>query len=87
VKITVRCGVLDGGKPCGKELGAIEREDLDFANGVFTFERLRWDERFYRCLKHGPLQIHDEDLLHRALNPRRPVIMARRAVDRSAQRN
>lgn len=87
MKITVRCGVSDGGKPCGNELGAIPREDLDFAHGVFTFERLRWEERHYECDKHGPVQVHDEDLLRRALNPRRPVIMARRAVDRSAQRN
>jgi hypothetical protein len=73
VKITVRCGV----KSCRKELGTFEREDLDFAHGVFTFERLREEERHYECDKHGPMQILDEDLLRLALNPSPPVIMAR----------
>lgn len=77
MKITVRCGVLDGGKPCGNELGAITREDLDFAHGVFTFAPLRWEERHYVCDKHRGLQIHDQDLTHLALNPSPPVIMAR----------
>jgi hypothetical protein len=77
VKITVRCEVLDGGKPCGNKVGAIARDDLDFARGVVTFERLRWEERHYVCPDHGQLQVLDEDLLRRALNPSRPVIMAR----------
>jgi hypothetical protein len=77
VKIDVRCGVSDGGKPCRNKLGAIEREDLDFAHGVVTFDRLRWEERHYVCPKHGAMQVLDEDLLHRALNPSRRVIVAR----------
>lgn len=77
MKITIRCGAFDGGKPCGNRLGMIEREDLDFARGFVTFDRLRWEERHYDCLKHGAMQIHDEDLLRLALNPSPPVIMAR----------
>lgn len=77
MKITVRCGVLDGGKPHSKEIGHIERDDLDFANGVVTFDRLREEERHYVCDKHRELQIHDEDVLRLALNPSPPVIMAR----------
>jgi hypothetical protein len=78
VKITVRCGAFDRGKPCGRKLsGTIEREDLDYAKGVVTFDRLRWEERHYTCPKHGAMQVHDEDLLRLAMNPSRPVIMAR----------
>lgn len=77
MKITVRCGVLDRGKPHGREIGAFSREDLDFARGVFTFEMLRWEERHYTCPKHGAMQVHDEDLLRLALKPSPPVIMAR----------
>lgn len=36
MKITVRCGVFDGGRPCGKDVGTILRQDLDFAKGRFT---------------------------------------------------
>lgn len=71
MKIHVRCEV------CRKLLGAIPRDDLDFAHGVVTFDRLRWEERFYTCPDHGPMQVHDEDLTRLALNPSRPVIMAR----------
>jgi hypothetical protein len=78
VKITVRCGVLNGGKPCGRRLEPqIEREDLNFAKGIVTFDPLRWQERFYDCPKHGAMQVHDEDLLRLALNPSPPVIMTR----------
>jgi hypothetical protein len=77
VKITVRCGVFDRGKPHGREVGAIPREDLDFAEGRVSFDRLRWKERHYKCDKHGDLQVHDEDLLRLALKPNPPVIMAR----------
>lgn len=77
MKITVRCGVLDGGKPHGNDVGTILRDDLDFAHGVVTFDRLREDERHHVCGKHGALQVHDEDLLHLALKPNPPVIMAR----------
>ena len=77
MKITVRCGVFDRGKPCGREVGTIRREDLDFAEGVVNFGRLRWEERHYVCPKHGAMQVHDEDLLHLALKPSPPVIMAR----------
>jgi len=76
VKIDVRCG-FGGGKPCGNKVGTIPRDDLDFANGVVTFDRLRWEERHYSCPKHGALQVHDEDLLHPALNPGRRDIIAR----------
>ena len=77
MKITIRCGALDGGKPHGNEVGQIEREDLDYAKGVVTFGRLRWEERHHTCPKHGALQVHEQDLLHLALNPSPPVIMAR----------
>jgi hypothetical protein len=77
VKITVRCGVLDGGKPCGNDVGTIPRGDLDFAHGVVTFDRLREEERHYVCDKHRDLQVHDQDLLRLALKPNPPVIMAR----------
>jgi hypothetical protein len=40
--------------------------------GVNDYDGLRWEERFYECRKHGALQVHDEDLLRRALNPERP---------------
>jgi hypothetical protein len=80
VKITVRCGVSDGGRPCGRTLGAIAREGFAgpewFRGG--DYDGLEWWERQYECPKHGTLQIHDEDLLRRALNPKRPVIMAHR---------
>jgi hypothetical protein len=43
---------------------------------------LRWNERHYVCPDHGALQVHEEDLLHRALyvGGRKPrtVIMAKR---------
>jgi hypothetical protein len=77
VKITVRCGVLDRGKPCGREVGTIKRKDLDFAEGRFTFDELRWEERHSTCDKHGAMQVHDEDLSRLALKPSPPVIMAR----------
>jgi hypothetical protein len=77
VKITVRCGVSDGGKPCRNNLGAFARDDLDFDRGVVTFDRLREEERHYVCPKHGAMQVHDEDLLRLALNPSPPVVMAR----------
>jgi hypothetical protein len=77
VKITVRCEVFNGGKPCGNNVGTIRRPDLDFAHGVVTFDRLREEERHYVCPDHGPCQVTDEDLLRLALNPSRPVIMAR----------
>jgi hypothetical protein len=77
VKITVRCGAFDGGKPCGNKVGAFARDDLDFARGVVTFDRLREGERYYDCPDHGKLQIHNEDVLRLALNPSPPVIMAR----------
>jgi hypothetical protein len=74
VKITIRCGVSDGGKPCGRNLGAIESEGFPgpewFHGG--NYDRLRWDERHYVCPRHGAVQIHEEDLLRRALNPARP---------------
>jgi hypothetical protein len=70
VKLPVRCGVLDGGKPCGRKLGTIERDTLP---GL----PLRWEERHYVCPKHGAMQIHEQDLLHRTLNPSRRVLMAR----------
>ena len=75
--------VPDGGRPHGRELGTIERDD-PWWRGSNDFDRLRWEERFYTCPKHRELQIHDEDLLRLALNPRPPVIMAsRKAWDRS----
>jgi hypothetical protein len=81
VKLTVRCGVFDGGKPCGNSVGAIERDGFPgpqwFKGG--NYDRLRWEERHYACDKHGDLQIHDEDLLHLALKPRkRYSVMATR---------
>jgi hypothetical protein len=78
VKITIRCGALDGGKPHGNEVGQIERDgfpDLWFRGG--NYDGLRWEERHHTCPKHGELQIHDEDVLRLALNPSPPVIMAR----------
>jgi hypothetical protein len=80
VKITVRCGVSDRGKPCGRELGAkIQREGFPgpqwFRDG--DYERLRWEERHRTCPKHGAVQVREEDLLRLALNPEPPVIMAK----------
>ena len=77
MRLDVRCGVLDGGKPCSNKVGAIKRRDLDFAHGVVSFDPLRWEERFYSCPKHGALQIHDQNLSYRALNPSRRDIIAR----------
>jgi hypothetical protein len=48
MKLTVRCGVWDGGKPCRNEVGRIERRgfpDLWFRGG--NYEGLRWEERHY----------------------------------------
>jgi hypothetical protein len=70
VKIDVRCG-FGGKKPCGNWVGEIPRDDLDFARGVVTFDRLRWDERNYTRPAHGALQVYDEDLLRLALRPRK----------------
>lgn len=72
MKITVRCGVFDGRKPCGRNLGTIKRKGFPE-----NHDGLLWEERHYTCLKHGALQVHDEDLLRLALNPSPPVIMAR----------
>lgn len=85
MKIDIRCGMSDGGGPHGKELGAIQRQDLDFAAGRFTFQRLRWDERDYTCDKHGALQIHDEDLLRLALKPRKRYSIMARSVRRMVE--
>jgi hypothetical protein len=78
VKLPVRCGVLDGGKPCRAQLGKIDRPGFPgpewFRDG--NYERLRWEERHYVCSKHGAVQVHEEDLLRRALNPSRRVILA-----------
>jgi hypothetical protein len=52
-----------------KKLGTIERKE---ASGP-----LRWEERHYVCPKHGAVQVHEQDLLHAALNPSRRRIMAR----------
>ena len=81
MKITIRCGVFDGGKPHGKELGAIKRQDLDLAEGRVTFDRLRWEERLYKCPDHGAMQIHDEYALDAAseVNGWRCGIEARRS--------
>jgi hypothetical protein len=81
LKIDVRCGVFDGGKPCGNSVGTIERDGFPgpqwFKGG--NYESLRWEERHYACDKHGDLQIHDEDLLQLALKPRkRYSVMATR---------
>ena len=80
MKIDVRCGVSDGGKPCRRKVGMIERRGfpgpLWFRSGN-DYDGLRWEERHYSCGKHGALQVHDEDLLHRALNPGRRWIVAR----------
>jgi hypothetical protein len=60
-----------------RELGTIKRRgfpDLWFRDGDYG---LRWEERHYVCRKHGAMQIHEEDLLRRALNPSRRDIMAR----------
>jgi hypothetical protein len=70
VKIDVRCG-FGGGKPCGNKVGTIPPDDLDFAHGVVTFDRLRREERHYVCPDHGALQVYDEDLLRLALKPRK----------------
>jgi len=77
VKITVRCGASNGGRPHGRKLGETKRHDLDFAHGVVTFDRLRWEERHYECTDHGAMQVHDEDLLRLALKSNPPVLMAR----------
>jgi hypothetical protein len=78
VKITVRCGVLDRGKPCGRKIGSIERKGFPgpewFRDG--NYDRLAWEERHYDCPKHGAMQVHEADLLHLALKPRRRVIVA-----------
>ena len=80
MKITVRCGVSDGGKSCGNQVGTIQRRGFPgpmwFRDGT-DYDGLRWEERHYVCPKHGALQVHDEDLLHRALNPERRWILAR----------
>ena len=64
MKIDVRCRVSDGGKPCRKNIGTIEREGfpgpLWFRGG--NYDVLRWEERHYVCPKHGAMQVHDEDL-------------------------
>ena len=61
------------------KLGAIERESFPdlFYRGQNDYDGLRWEERHYTCPKHGALQVHDQDLLHAALNPKRRRIMAR----------
>lgn len=78
MRLHVRCGVMDRGKPHGIELG----EPIDvpgFPDQWYragNYERLRWENRFWNCPKHGALQIHEADLLRRALNPRKPVLLA-----------
>ena len=61
------------------ELGEIELRGfpgpLWFRDG--NFDRLRDEERHYVCDKHGPVQVHEQDLLHAALKPKRRRIMAR----------
>ena len=76
MKITVRCGVSDGGKPCRRKLGTIER-DTPWFRGGNDYDGLLWEERHYPCPKHGAMQVHDEDLVRRALNPSRRWIVAR----------
>jgi hypothetical protein len=76
VKITVRCGVFDGGKPCRRKLGTIERDTPWFRSGN-DCDGLLWEERHYSGPKHGAMQVHDEDIVRRALNPSRRWIVAR----------
>lgn len=83
MKIIVRCGAGDGGKPCGGKLGTIELEGFPgpewFRDG--NYDRLAWEERHYVCPKHGAMQVHEAELLHLALiaggRPNRRMIMAR----------
>jgi hypothetical protein len=78
VKITVRCRVPDGGRPCGKEVGTIDRPGFS-GSEWYRDSRLRWEERHHVCPKHGALQVHEEDMLRLTLNPDPPVIMAPRS--------
>jgi hypothetical protein len=85
VKITIRYGVFDGGKPCGREVGSLDIPGFpgpEWFRGVGDYDRLQWDERHYVCPKHGALQIHEEDLLHKALNPGRPAVAGSRSSPR-----
>jgi hypothetical protein len=60
------------------KLGVIEREGFPgpvwFRNG--NYDRLRWEERHWVCPSHGPVQVHESDLLEAALKPSRHRIMA-----------
>jgi hypothetical protein len=75
VKLTVVCGVKDGdGKTCARKLDKIDLPGFpgpgSYRDG--NYERLRWEERHHDCPNPGAVQIHEEDLLHRALlDPRR----------------
>jgi hypothetical protein len=82
VKLWVRCGELDGGKQCGLELDTIDVPGFPgpvwFRGG--NYERLRPEERFFECPQHGPVQIHETDLLNRSLKTGRDAVRAKRRV-------
>jgi hypothetical protein len=84
MKITIRCGVSDGGKPHGQKIGEIDRPGFPgprwFRGG--DYDGLRLAERQHACPKHGAVYIHNEDLLRLALKPNPPVIMAVREAAR-----
>jgi hypothetical protein len=64
VKITIRCGVNDGAKPCGRVLGTVTTEKawpgaLWFNSGTNYDGRI--EGRDYQCPKHGRQQLDRED--------------------------
>jgi hypothetical protein len=79
--------VSDGGKPCGRKVGTLDKSgfpDEWFRNG--NYDRLTDEERHYHCPKHDALQIHEEDLLRRALNPGRRRLTAMPPGERPGDR-
>jgi hypothetical protein len=88
VKLTVLCGVKDGGEPHRRKLDEIDLpgspDDAWLRDRKY---RLTWEQRFHDCPKHGTVEIHEMDVLHEALNDgvskdgrsgRKRVVMAMR---------
>jgi hypothetical protein len=82
MRLTVRCGVTDGGRPCGNELGTIDRPGFPGAEWWRggNYDRLTWEERFWECPSHGTVELDDSELRIRALKMGRDATRTKRRV-------
>jgi hypothetical protein len=78
VKITVRCGVFDGGSQCGRELGAFAWDTWPgplWIHGGTDYDGGLSDELHFDCTKQGTTRTYNDDV-RPAIEAGRRVIMA-----------